>query len=374
LAVKLTGPVITRHLGRKFSQPMFNQQGTQVHKRTPATGIGIDLQVPVSSLQRVADTVVAAVNDPFPRATKLPGAPFRLASYGYAFVWAPYIAPGSFEWVPFLLSLFLEFLLSFVLGWVVTTVASYVTATSIGLNAMPVALVYAVGLVFGQSWRAAEHLPRHLFPGLTWAENMHTHIGLVVSIPYFAVQLAGSALDAPVLTALGSTDLPNYATAARPISFWGAVALQTALQALAIYAYQQNASFKHHHLLVGPNGPNASAAKERRGTQRAFKATSLFFGLAVFLCVMITYPNGLYSLGNYVIEFGPLINTGAWNTPDSGYWTLPMLWFLVAGTISWAVHLLTWNINALTDQAIASMASKEFEGEAEETAAEETGV
>jgi hypothetical protein len=323
---------------------------TQLRQR----GLGVQLVLPGAQVSAIGDSLLG-IADPLPYGTRKPNEPFRLAPYGTAFVWAPYVDGGiKFHWMPFLLSCFLEMLLSLILGWTVTTVASYCTSTSVGLNALPVALVYAAAIIFGQSWRAAQYLPRHLFPGLTFAETLHTHIGLVVALPYMAMQLAGSAISAPILTALGSTTLPNYATAPRPISFWGAVALQTCLAAFAIYAYLQNTSFKHHHLVQTATGVNAS--KERRGPNRAFKATSLFFGLAIFLCVMLTYANGLYSVGNFIIEFGALINTGAWNTPDSGYWTLPLLWFFVSGAAGWALHLLTWNVNALSPDEIRTEA------------------
>ena len=326
---------------------------------TPA----VRLVVPTSTVNAIAQTVTdtaVALGDPLPQSSKGPGGAIRLASYGEAFLKAPYhIDP--FMWMSYLINLFLEFVLSFAMCVTVTNMASYATSTSIGLNAICVAPTYAVVLIFGQSWRAAYNLPRHLFPALTVAENLHTHVGLVVGIPYLAVQLAGSAVAAPVLNALGSNNLPNYATAPRPISFWGAVCLQTIICAFVVYAFLQNTTFKHHHLLQPPKGPNAR--KEARGPNRAFKATSLFMGFAIFMGVIMTYGNGLYSCGNPIITFASYINTGGWSTPDSGAFTLDLVWPLVAGAAGWAMHLVTWNVNALSamqvQEAVAAAEAEE---------------
>jgi hypothetical protein len=52
----------------------------------------------------------------------------------------------------------------------------------------------------------------------------------------------------PILNAIGGVNIPNYATAVRPISYWGAVALQTSVVALCVYMFEQNTPVKHYHL------------------------------------------------------------------------------------------------------------------------------
>ena len=329
-------------------------------------GLGVQLALPGQAVASVGD---ALLGDPLPYASKGPGKRFALAPYGTAFVWAPYTAEGSFQahggWMSYLLTLFLMLVVNFILAWAVPTVVSYSTAAvpTVGLNAVPIALVYAAVILFGHSWRTAQNLPFHLLPGLTWAETMHTHIGLVVAIPYMVMQLAASAITAPLLNALGSTNLENYALGARPISYWQATFLTLGLQVIVIYAALQNANFKHHHLMRGEN-----RSREKRGVHRAFKATSMFLALAVFICVVIGYGNGLWSLGNFVVTFGSQINTGGWNTPDSAAWVIPLLWWLPAGTIAWALHLLTWNVNALTEAEVQAVMEKQEQ--TEETSAE----
>lgn len=164
------------------------------------------------------------------------------------------------------------------------------------------------------------------------------------------VQIHFPPRSAPILNAIGGTIIPNYATAARPISYWGAVGLQTACVALAIYAFEQNTPVKHYH--------NAQV-KEKKGSVRGFRKTSIFFSLANAVAVFVTYANGLFTVGNFVVSFGSYINTGGWNTPDTAACTLDLAWPFVGALAGWALHLLTWNVKGLTKEEVKEAVEEE---------------
>jgi len=164
-----------------------------------------------------------------------------------------------------------------------------------------------------------------------------------------------------VLAALGSTIVPDFTAGApnKPISYWGAVCLQTLLQTFVVYAWQFNTTFKHRHII----NYDDNRTKGKRNRHRAFHATSIFFALAIFISVVVSYGNGLWSVGNWVVTFGSYTNTGTWNTPD-GVWTLDCIWWLAAGAVGWLAGLLTWNVDALTEQEILDIISSEESGAA----------
>ncbi len=308
--------------------------------------------------QRVGDaSQQALLADPLPTSKGAPGR-FQFEEWGTAFIWAPFHR-RPFRFMPYALTLLIGLLLALTLSLVVTVTASTANSATVAINAFVVGFWYMVALLLGMSYRAADGLPQHMHPGLSFSEMLHGKFGLIIAVPMMAVMLAGSAIGAPILTAIGGTNLPNYAAAARPITFWGAVGFQTALTALAIYAYQQNTAVKHFHLLY--------AVKEKRGVQRAFKKTALFFSMTTGLAVTMGYANGLYSVGNYIVTFGSYINTGSWNVPDTGACTLDLAWPFVAAAVAWALHLLTWNVNGLVMGEVQEAAGEEEEaGGAEE--------
>ena len=99
--------------------------------------------------------------------------------------------------------------------------------------------------------------------------------------------------------------------------------------------------------------------KEKLGSVRGFEKTSIFFSIASALGVFITYGNGLYTVGNFVVSFGSYINTGGWNTPDTAACTLDLAWPFVGALAGWALHLLTWNVKALTGEEIQAAVDAE---------------
>jgi hypothetical protein len=190
----------------------------------------------------------ALLGDPM-ETTKGSGARMQFGEWGRAVIWAPYHMPNyPLRWAPYLITLFHTFVLATVMGLVVPVVASTFTSVITGLNGLGIAIVTAAIILLGMSVRSADHLPQFMAPFLVFAEWIHGHIGVVVALPMIALMLAGSALDAPILTGLGGTFLPNYATAVRPVSYWGAVALQTSLVAFMVYMFQFNTPVKHYHL------------------------------------------------------------------------------------------------------------------------------
>lgn len=158
----------------------------------PQTVLRQRLLVPGETVKKVADAMNMGVGDPLPT-TK--GAPMgvQFSEWGAAFIWAPYhMTP--FRWPPFLITLFICFLLATIMGTAVPNVASYVTSTSVGDNAEVVAIITFVVLLLGMSFRHADHLPQFMHPALVFAEWFHGHIGLVVAIPMMGCMLGGAAL------------------------------------------------------------------------------------------------------------------------------------------------------------------------------------
>jgi hypothetical protein len=268
-----------------------------------------------------------------------------------AVIWAPYDKPNyTFKWLPYLITLFHVYVLAAVMSTVIPNIASLSTSTSPGLNAITVALLTGAILLLGMSVRSADYLPQLMHPALAFVEWIHGHLGVVVALPMIALMFAGSATGAPILTGIGGTDLPNYAAGVRPISYWGAVAEQTSLVAFVIYMFLFNTPVKHYHLVQGRKPKNYVGA---------FKKTSIFFALAHVIAICISYGNGLYSVGNFVVTFGSYINTGNWNVPDTAACTLDLAWPFVGGLAAWALHLLTWNVKGLTMEDLQEAVEEE---------------
>jgi len=325
---------------------------------------GIALRLPGAAVDAISEGI-ANVGSPTPVYVKGKGQRWpRAVSYAWSFVAAPYVGVENggrkFVWNVLLLAVVLEYFLSFILAISVPAMASYASGLLVSINAFTLAATYAGATLFLQSWRTPHYLPHYLMPSLTFAENLHTHIGLCVSLPFMAAQLLGALTSAPVLKALGTTIVPNFQGGApvKTVTYWGAVCLQTLLGALCVYAYQFNTSFKHHHL-IAENDANANA--EKLGPHRGFKAASIFFAFAIFLSVIISYGNGLWSVGNWIVTFGSYVNTGTWNSPD-GTWTLDCIWWLASGAVGWAAHVATWNVNALTEEQKVAIAIEEAGG------------
>jgi hypothetical protein len=322
---------------------------------------GIALKLPGAAVDAISEGI-ANVGSPTPVYVKGKGQRWpRATSYAWAFVAAPFVGVENggvlFRWPIFVLAILMEYILSFVLAISVPAMASYASGLVVSINAFTLAATYAGATLFLQSWRTPHYLPHYLMPSLTFAENLHTHIGLIVSLPFMAAQLLGALTSAPVLAALGTTIVPNFQGGApvKTVSYWGAVCLQTLLGAMCVYAYQFNTSFKHHHLILDSEGNRLA---EQRGPHRGFKATSIFFAFAIFLSVIIGYGNGLWSVGNWIVTFGSYVNTGTWNSPD-GTWTLDCIWWLASGAVGWAAHCATWNVNALTEEQKVALAMEE---------------
>jgi len=161
----------------------------------PAT---YDLLVP-GSLVQSAQNALQHLGDPLPNYVKRDGtAGARASSYFHAFFWAPYVGVEKggvrWHWMPFVLGLFVEYFLSFMVAITVPAMASYASGTQVNLNAFTVAITYALVMLFGQSWRTAHYLPHYLMPSLTFADVLHTHIGLLVGVSWMGMQLLGDYL------------------------------------------------------------------------------------------------------------------------------------------------------------------------------------
>lgn len=290
------------------------------------------------------------IGDPHPRGPG-PETVLRISVGWSQFVWAPYAGREDFKWAPWLRSIWLEFLGSFVLGWVVSTVVSTATAGSVALNALTVGLTYGLFLAFFYSWRQTEFLPRHLNPALTLAELIHQHVGLVVALPYWAAQLGGAAFSAVFLNLTGGAAIPNYVAAPRPVSYWGAMGLDMFGAFFLIYAFVQNKSLRDH----------ITASYRFRGefsrVYRGLSSTAALSGLAALFGVLIAFPNGMWTLGNLVVYFGGAIVLG-FSVPESASWTIPILWGLVGAVAAWALQILTWNVNGLLESEYTTFVAK----------------
>ena len=338
------------------------QTESEVRKRGPGVTAQIPMQV-VRSLalvgektaEKVEQGVEALLGDPMESSGKGGSARMHFGDWTKAYLWAPFDNPNyPLRWAPLLITWFHTFVLATVLAVSVTITASIFTSVITGLNALGISIVTFGVLLLGMSVRSADRMPQLMHPALVCAENVHGHIGLFpLALPMLGLMLAGAALSAPILKALGGTFLPNYATAVRPITYWGAVALQTPLVAFAVYMFQFNTPFKHYHLAQG--------TPKRKNSIAAFKKTSIFFSLANAIAIWISYANGLYSVGNFVVTFGSYINTGNWSVPDTAACTLDLAWPFVGGLAGWALHLLTYNVKGLTSDEMAQAVEDEAE-------------
>lgn len=76
-------------------------------------------------------------------------------------------------------------------------------------------------------------------------------------------------------------------------------------------------------------------------------STGSHFSLALFVGILVTQPNGMWTLGNWVPYLGPATNVG-FGVPEAGSWTIPILWGFATGLVGWALQLLLWNVNGIT--------------------------
>lgn len=253
---------------------------------------------------------------------------------------APWVGGREFQWGPMLRTMFIVFLGSWILAQSVSTVQSYSTSPSVGQNMIGVAVTYALVVVFFYSWRQSDILPIHLHPAVTGAEWIHGHLGTLFCIPSMGMNYLGSFLSAPTLIAVGGSAIPDYAAAARPASFWGAAGIEMLTGLLFVYAILQNSSILNH---LG--GMNADAEK-KKGT-RAVTSRGAIAGLAIPIGVAIGYGNGLYTLCNPTVYFGPAFNIG-FHLPDAATWTIFTLMPGLVAIAAWAIHLLTWNVQGIS--------------------------
>jgi hypothetical protein len=310
------------------------------------TPVGVKLTLPGETVDRAAERLIG---DPFPT-TKGASVGMQFGEWGKAMLWAPYDKPNyPFRWVPWLSTMFICFVLATTMGTVIPVLASWPTSVGANLN---VAVATAGMYLLGMSFRAADMIPQLMHPCLVFIESIHGHIGILsIGIWMIACMIAGGALSAPILSAIGGTVIENYATALRPVSFWGAVGIVLCTSALAAYTYEQNTPVKHYHLLAVREG--------RKGSVRGFSKLSIFFALVNGIVVFITYSNGLFSAGNLEVTFGSYINTGGWSTPDTAACTLSLAWPFLGYLAGWALHLLTWNVKGLSADQVQMAAEEE---------------
>jgi hypothetical protein len=223
-----------------------------------------------------------------------------------------------------------------------------------------------------QSWRHAHMSPRHCHQGVTIAETLHHKSALFVSLVNLGVQVGAGFLSAPILSATGAVagSLQNYETAFRPVSYWGAFALDFIFGSLAVFAYQFNMSIKSRI-------PQDESQAEESTETRAVHSTGSHFALALGVGILVTQPNGMWTLGNWVPYFGPATNVG-FTVPETGSWTIPVLWGLLTGVVGWALQLLLWNVNGISaaqyeKRAVLRSAARETEA-AKETAETEAQI
>jgi|WetSurMetagenome_2_1015567.scaffolds.fasta_scaffold00074_47 hypothetical protein len=149
---------------------------------------GLKLAILGEKVDAVAE---ALLGDPMPT-TKGAAMGMQFGEWWNAFLKAPY-DKKPFYWPPYLITMFICFLLATIQGSVTANVASYST-TALPLDPVPVALVTFVILLIGMSVRTADGLPQYMAPYLAWAEWWHGHIGLVVFFPMLACMIGGAAL------------------------------------------------------------------------------------------------------------------------------------------------------------------------------------
>lgn len=264
------------------------------------------------------------------------------------YVWAPWVGGFMFRWAPLLRTMALTFVASWILCMGVSTMASMSTSGSAAVNAHGIGFVYGLIILFFYSWRQSDQLPIHLHPAITLGELWHGHIGGIFALVSVTMNLCGSWLAAPCLQALRNSAIPDYRNIAlRPVSFWGAAGLEMLLTCMVVFVVLQNASILDH-LLV------ADRRAESDKKTRAFSSRALFAALAIYIGVIIGYPSGLYTLGNITVYFGPAWNLG-FSVPDSASWTIYIFMAPLLGSlVAYAIHLLTWNMNGLTQEEFSA--------------------
>jgi hypothetical protein len=100
--------------------------------------VALQIQTPAEQLLQMGDPVASGSGKTV----------LLMAPSGQTFVWAPYTGVGDFTWAPYLRSLWLEGLQSFLLCMVVSTTVSISTSASGAQNALGIALAYALSIIF----------------------------------------------------------------------------------------------------------------------------------------------------------------------------------------------------------------------------------
>jgi hypothetical protein len=221
---------------------------TGIVLKVPLPGQTAQQQVAQCAQQQTAQSVQTAVDfvgDPFPT-TKGAGMTMMFSEWTTAILKAPYHMPNvPFRISSFLITLLLTFILGTALAVAVPVVVTYSGASS---NALPVAVVTFGVLLMGMSVRAADHLPQLMHPALVFAVWLHGKLGLIVSGPMLLAMFGAGAVSAPILAGIHGTTMLNYGTGTNPLTYWGAVALQTSLVTFSVYMFLQNTAVTHYYL------------------------------------------------------------------------------------------------------------------------------
>lgn len=280
---------------------------------------------------------------------------------GFRFAFMPYREPGDINWGQYIRWWFLLLLMSIIQATVMARAASGLSSSVPALNSLILATVYMGTTVFALSWRQAFGLRLHTHQSVVVAETWHQHLGFVNMLIVLFWNSVGSAISGlfqrPGL--LNCAAVPGAPYPAAPgVSFWGAVGIDAPLGVLVTYAYLHNIPLMFHGM-VGKLLPS-----EKHNDRLGLHNVAFLFGLALFIGTFVGFPSGIWAMGNSVIYIGGAITLGA-STPFEGAWVIPILLPFLYGPIAFGIHLLTFNVGALSKEDF--LAEEEEQGAVMET-------
>jgi len=278
----------------------------------------------------------------------------KTGTFKYRIFFAPYAEANDINWGTYIRWWFLVFLMSIIQAIAMARVASGLNSSVPALNSVLLGLTYMLTTIFALSWRQSFGFRLHTHQSVIVSEVFHSHIGVVNALVILFWNSAGSAISGVfqlpgLLNCAAVPGAPFPASAVT--SYWAAVGIDAPLGILVTLA------FLHNIPLISSGTAPELLSSETKNDRHALTNVSLLFGIALFIGTVVGFPSGIWAMGNSVIYIGGAITLGV-STPFPFAWSIPLLWPFVYGFIAWGLHLLTFNVNGLSEEDFLEATAK----------------
>jgi hypothetical protein len=278
----------------------------------------------------------------------------KTGTFKYRIFFSPYAEANDINWGTYIRWCFLAFLMSIIQATAMARVASGLNSSVPALNSVLLGVTYMLTTIFALSWRQAFGFRLHTHQSVIMSEVCHSHIGVVNALVLFFWNCAGSAISGvfqlPGL--LNCAAVPGAPFPASAVTnYWAAVGIDAPLGILVTLAFLHNIPLIFHGV-AGELLPS-----ETKNDRHGLTNVSLLFGIALFIGTVVGFPSGIWAMGNSVIYIGGAITLGA-STPFPWAWSIPLLWSFVYGIVAFALHLLTFNVNGLSEEDFLEATAK----------------